>query len=205
MNGQIIILNGTPRSGKSSIAREIQAMFDGTWMNIGVDHVMAITPERFMPGIGLRPGGERPDLEPVVATLYRCMYDSIAAYSRRGIDVVTDVGHHDWYSRPLGILPECAEILSGLPTLFVGVRCPIESVMERRRSSGWNPDWNPGDPPPEPVLRWQEAVHRHGVYDLEIDTSVFSPAAAATQIRERIESGPPGTAFSRLANGTAQP
>jgi chloramphenicol 3-O phosphotransferase len=35
--GQIIILNGTLRSGKSSIAATIQERFSGVWMNIGVD------------------------------------------------------------------------------------------------------------------------------------------------------------------------
>jgi chloramphenicol 3-O phosphotransferase len=68
--GQIVILNGTPRSGKSSIAAAIQETFHGVWMNLGVDGFMRMTPARFMPGMGLRPGGERPDLEPLVATLY---------------------------------------------------------------------------------------------------------------------------------------
>jgi hypothetical protein len=36
--GRIVILNGPPRSGKSSIAAAIQARFDGVWMNLGVDH-----------------------------------------------------------------------------------------------------------------------------------------------------------------------
>lgn len=62
--GKIVILNGTPRSGKSSIANVIQDTFDGVWMNVGVDHFMQMTPKRYRPGIGLRPGGERPDLEP---------------------------------------------------------------------------------------------------------------------------------------------
>jgi chloramphenicol 3-O-phosphotransferase len=31
--GQIVILNGVPRSGKSSIAAVIQDTFDGLWMN----------------------------------------------------------------------------------------------------------------------------------------------------------------------------
>ena len=55
--GQIVILNGTPRSGKSSIAVAIQETFDGVWMNLGVDGFMRMTPARFMPGMGLRPGG----------------------------------------------------------------------------------------------------------------------------------------------------
>ncbi|WP_391563807.1 phosphotransferase-like protein [Paenibacillus cremeus] len=35
--GKIVILNGTPRSGKSSIAEAIQNRFDGVWMYLGVD------------------------------------------------------------------------------------------------------------------------------------------------------------------------
>ena len=62
--GQIVVLNGAPRSGKSSIAAAIQATFDGVWMNLGVDvFARHVTPPRCQPGIGLRPGGERPDLE----------------------------------------------------------------------------------------------------------------------------------------------
>src|SRR5579871_3756988 len=55
--GQIVILNGAPRSGKSSIAREIQETFEGVWMNLGVDGFKQMTPRRYQPGIGLRPGG----------------------------------------------------------------------------------------------------------------------------------------------------
>src|SRR3954469_19628739 len=131
-NGQIVILNGTPRSGKSSIAGVIQETFDGVWMNLGVDRFMQMTPARYQPGIGLRPGGERPDLEPLIVVLYRAMYEAIAAHSRLGLNVVVDVGHHDAYSAPRGILAHCARQVSGLPVLFVGVRCPIEVVMERR-------------------------------------------------------------------------
>ena len=92
--GQIVILNGPPRSGKSSIAVAIQARLDGLWMNLGVDHFKQMTPARFQPGIGLRPGGERPDLEPVVVRLYRAMYEAIATHSRLGINVVVDAVHH---------------------------------------------------------------------------------------------------------------
>ena len=85
--------------------------------------------------MGLRPGGERPDLEPLVLTLYRGMYESIVDHSRRGLNVVADVGHHDADAVPQGILPYCARRLSGLPVLLVGVRCPLEIIMERRRAT----------------------------------------------------------------------
>ena len=111
--GQIIILNGAPRSGKSSIVGVIQDTFDGVWMNLGVDGFMQMTPARYLPGIGLRPGGERQDIEPLVQTLYRALYESIAAHSRVGLNVVVDIGHHDAYAVSRGILPDCARRLSG--------------------------------------------------------------------------------------------
>lgn len=194
--GQIIILNGAPRSGKSCIAAAIQASFDGLWINLGVDHSMRTTPARFQPGIGLRPGGERPDLEPIVVQLYAALYASSAAHSRLGINVVVDVGHHDAYSRSLGILPACAQLLHGLPVLFAGVRCPLEVIMQRRVATGYNRPAESSVPPP--VLRWQEAVHDPGIYDLEVDTSVLSAQECAEQIRHRLAGSPP-TAFARLA------
>ncbi len=196
--GQIVILNGTPRAGKSSIAEAIQESFEGVWMNLGVDGFKEMTPARYQPGIGLRPGGERPDLEPLVVLLYQAMYESIATHARLGVNVVADVGHHDWYSAPRGILVDCARRLSGLPVLFVGVRCPLDVVMQRRRAT-WGADNAPDGPVPEPVLRWQEAVHKPGIYDLEVDTSVLPAAESAAMIRRRLDDGPPATAFEKLA------
>lgn len=196
--GQIVILNGTPRSGKSSIATAIQNTFEGVWMNLGVDRFKQMLPDRYQPGIGLRPGGERPDLEPLIVILYRAMYESIALHSRLGLNVVVDVGHHDAYAIPRGILPICARILESLPVLLVGVRCPLEIVMQRRRAT-W-PVITPNDGSvPQPVSLWQQAVHAPGIYDLEVDTSILSAEQCANVIRQRLEEGPPPSAIRRLA------
>jgi chloramphenicol 3-O phosphotransferase len=194
--GQIVILNGTPRSGKSSIVAAIQERFEGVWMNLGVDRFMPMTPKRYQPGMGLRPGGERPDLEPLLPLLYGALYDSIAAHSRAGLNVVADVGHHDSYSQPLGILPACARRLAGLPALFVGVRCPLGVILQRREETGYPVVG-------EAIARWQESVHAHGLYDLEVDTALLTPEACAEAIRQRLENGPPGTALETLAAGYA--
>jgi chloramphenicol 3-O phosphotransferase len=193
--GQIVILNGPPRSGKSSIAASIQTRFEGVWMNLGVDRFMQMTPDRFQPGIGLRPGGERPDLEPLVVTLYGAMYDSIAAHSRMGLNVVVDAVHHDSYSVPRRILPACARKVQDLPVLFVGVRCPIEVVMERRRATWGGVGYNQEGSMTDPVRLWHEAVHTPGGYDLEVDTSVLSSDQCADLIHQRLKNGPPGSAF----------
>jgi chloramphenicol 3-O phosphotransferase len=61
-------------------------------MNLGVDvFSRCVTPPRYRPGMGLRPGGgERPDIEALLPALY--------AHSRHGLNVVADVGHHDAYT-----------------------------------------------------------------------------------------------------------
>jgi len=197
--GKIVILNGPPRSGKSSIAVAIQAGFEGVWMNLGVDHFMRMTPARFQPGIGLRPGGERPDLEPVVVRLYRAMYEAIATHSRLGINVVVDAVHHDCYSVPRQILRTCARQLQGLPVLFVGVRCPVEVAMERRRATWGGVGYERGGTVADPVRLWHEAVHQPGIYDLEVDTSVLRPEECADLIAGRLRGGPPPLAFQRIA------
>ena len=198
MTGTIVLLNGAPRSGKSSIARAVQERLDGVWMKFGVDAAMAMQPAAIAPGIGLRPGGERPDLEPVVQQLYRALFDSIAAYARSGVNVVSDVGIHDVYSRPLGMLDEAVRRLGGLPVLFVGVRAPIGTIMARRNADPKGGYYAAGDDVPEPVRLWQEAPHVHGVYDIEIDTSVVTPEQAADTIGTLIQSWPDVTAFERL-------
>jgi chloramphenicol 3-O phosphotransferase len=197
--GKVIILNGAPRAGKSSIAGAIQETFDGVWLNFGVDRYKEMIPQRYQPGIGLRPGGEGPHLEPMILTLYQAMYDSIAVHCRRGVNIVADTGHHDGYSKSLGILPRCARLLDGYWVLFVGVRCPLDVVMRRRIATwGGSYGYGEGGVAPEPVQRWQKAVHEHGRYDMEIDTSVTTPEDAAAAIRARLD-GPSPAAFRRLA------
>lgn len=197
-DGKIIILNGAPRSGKSSIAAVIQNTFDGIWLNMGVDHYMKMIPEKFQPGIGLRPGGERPDLEPMIFTLYPALYESITAHSRRGINIVADFGHHDFYSAPSDVMRQCAEIIADCPSIFVGVRCPLDVIMNRRMQT-WGKGYNADGSVPEPIMRWQNAVHEGKIYDLEVDTSLHSPEECAEIIRQRMMSGEPMSAFKSMA------
>ncbi len=131
--------------------------------------------------------------------MYAALYDSIAAHSRAGLNVVTDVGHYDGV-----ILADSARRLAELPVLFVGVRCPIEVIMARRNAGqagreGGYATGSEAEPVPAPVLRWQHAVHIPGIYDLEVDTSELSPDECATAIRRWLETGPAGSAFARLA------
>lgn len=198
VSGQIVILNGTPRAGKTSIAHAIQSMMPGLWLNLGLEVFKSATPELYQPGIGLRPGGERPDLEPWVETLYLAMYDSIAAHSRRGVNVVVDTTHHEHYSAPRHILVKCAQLVRELPVLIVGVRCPIDVIMQRRIAT-WGRGYNNDGSIPDPILRWQHDAHVPGIYDLEVDSSVTTPDEAAHLIRGYLTEQRPALAMKQLA------
>lgn len=199
MSGQIVILNGSPRSGKSSVAAAIQECSAEAWINLGVDGWMAMTPAHLRPGIGLRPGGERPDLEPFIEQLYGALYDSIAAHARQNLNVVVDVGHHDGYATLSDLWPTLLRRLEGLAVLIVGVRCPLDTILARRQATGYL-SAAPGEPIPAPITHWEEAVHRPGLYDMEVNTAELSPEECARTILARIEHGAPPTASQRLIN-----
>ena len=66
-----------------------------------------------------------------VPILYAALWESVAAHARLGLNVVVDVGLYD-----IAIAAAAAQRLEGIPVLFVGVRCDLETIMQRRRSAG---------------------------------------------------------------------
>ena len=184
----IVVLNGAPRAGKSSIAVVVQETFPGTWMNLGVDTARATTPPSAQPGIGLRPGEPAHPAAVLVPTLYAAFWESVASHARLALDVIVDVGLYD-----PAIAADAARRLDSLDVLFVGVRCPVDVVLERRRQDGAYSTER------EAAERWEQAVHGHWDYDLEVDTSELSPAACAEAILRRLEEKPKPSAFARLA------
>jgi len=179
-SAKVVILNGTPRSGKSSIVSHILEDFEGLWVNIGVDSQMGSMSKKYLPGIGLRPGGEAPHLEGHVYKLYNSLYKSVREYALNGINVVVDVGHHDLYSEKLDIFDMAMDILKDIDKYLIGVTCPVDVIMQRRHET-WG---TPLGEAPEPVLLWQEYVHKDKPYDLIIDTSKNSPQECALMIEE---------------------
>ena len=80
------MLNGVPRSGKSSIANALVSMNPAGWVNLGVDQAMADTPAHQQPGIGLRPGDDRPALRSVLPLLWMkvwCPLETIVERRRK--------------------------------------------------------------------------------------------------------------------------
>jgi chloramphenicol 3-O phosphotransferase len=113
------------------------------------------------------------------------MYHAVAALSEQGNDLILDDVIFD-----SGALREAVNVLPASNTLFVGVRCPLEVAKKREQERG--------DRTVGLVEAHYDIVHLHGIYDLEIDTSVLTPMECATQIKDRMRNGPPPTAIRKL-------
>lgn len=211
--GQIILLHGAPRYGKSSILNRIQSTFPGPWMNLGFDvFIFRVRPSGYYRSdsrlFPLGPhrwvddefGGKRHVLGSHSAPLIAAMYESIATHSRFGFNVVADVVHPDVSHRQ--IVKDAVVRLAGLPVLFVGLRCPLDVAVARRNASPDSIRASGGteDPVPEIARWWDREIHVAKVYDVEVDTSLLSPEECTAAIRRRLDDGSPLTAFRRLAD-----
>ncbi|MFD5826574.1 chloramphenicol phosphotransferase CPT family protein [Lentzea sp. NPDC060358] len=175
----IVLLNGTSSSGKSSIAAELLRVLDTPWFHLAVDAFGAMrSVERT-----LELGG--PELADVLRRTRAGFHRAVAGMARAGNDVVADhVLSEPWRLR------DCLTEWEGLDVVFVGVHCPVDELERRERARG--------DRVPGHAAAQLESVHRHGLYDFEVDTGAGGPRECALAIT-RFLSRPPGPrAFDEL-------
>jgi chloramphenicol 3-O phosphotransferase len=86
-----------------------------------------------------------------------------------------------------------------LPVLFVGVHCPIAVIMARRNADPQSGLYVGGDSVPAPVLRWQDAVHVPGIYDVTVESGAMSPDDCVAVIAEALATPKRPSAFEVLA------
>ena len=179
--GRILLLNGTSSSGKTTLVRALQAALPELWLEMGID--------RFAYALPGRVSGEPtwPLLFPYVREDERSdgpfhiettalgnrfitgLHATAAALAEAGLNVIVDhvVLERDW-------VDEMARDWAGFDVLRVGVRCPLEIVLERERERK------------DRTLGQAEAqfdvVHRWMTYDVEVDTSVLGPAECVSRI-----------------------
>jgi chloramphenicol 3-O-phosphotransferase/GNAT superfamily N-acetyltransferase len=178
--GTIILLNGTSSSGKTTLLEALQKSLDEPFLNAGIDKFIWMLPERYLD----RPLwddvlGRATDAGEMGQRLFSGMHRAIATLSRAGLNVVADhvLVEPAW-------VDECAALFANLPAYLIGVRCPLDVLEQRERD---RKDRTLGQ------ARAQfERVHAFvKAYDLEVDTSLLSPAECARLIREHIQHNPP--------------
>jgi chloramphenicol 3-O phosphotransferase len=197
--GNIIILNGASSSGKTTLLKALQKSFDEPYLEAGIDKFLWMLPGRYLDvplwhevfaytwlvdggdsNLLIRPG-------PRGYTLLTGMHHAIAALARAGNHVLADHVLIDprW-------VQECARLFCDLPAWFVGVRCPLE-VLEAREKTRNNRTLGQ-------ARAQYPMVHAHGLYDIEVDTSLLSLTECVDVIKQRVLSGTAPTAFRRLAS-----
>ncbi|MGW6444658.1 chloramphenicol phosphotransferase CPT family protein [Lentzea sp. NPDC055074] len=175
----IIFLNGTSSSGKSSIAAELLRELDTPYFHLSVDAFGA------MRAVERTLGLDGPAQQELLRRTRAGFHRAVAGMARAGNDVVVDhVLSEPWR------LQDCLTVLDGLDVVFVGVHCPPDELERRERARG---DRTPGAAAAQLL-----SVHRHGLYDFEVDTGSSSPRECARAIKEFVGRAPAQRAFDVL-------
>lgn len=188
--GRLVLLNGTPVSGKTSVSVELQrlmlAQYGVPWLTFHIDEFILMSMKSFR---GQEEGFRHERLDDGTVRLafsdrVRPLADAVAisaaACARAGFDVIADGPLFD--ARAAKVWDEQ---LRGLQHWRVGLKCPIEVLRqrseERERAGGLPADLSFGL-----SRHYFDLVHQHAQYDLEIDTSHTDSVAAAQEIADLI-------------------
>lgn len=172
----MIVLNGGSSSGKSGIARCLQAVLPDPWLALGTDTLVDAMPAAMRAsdtGIEFAPDGEV-IVGPEFRTLEAAWIEGIAAMARAGARVIVDevflggpASQRRWH-----------DALHDLPVLWIGVHCDATVAAGRELARG--------DRPIGMAASQANTVHRGVTYDLEIDTSHAESIDCARMIAARV-------------------
>lgn len=171
----LIFINGTTSSGKTSLAKALQAQLTRPYCHTGIDQAFAMLPDRLhKTAEGFYFDRDERDLVrlnigPIGLKCLKAHHRSVAAMARSGIDLIADevVLTHD-------LRRDWMEVLADVQTFFVGVHCELEELERREVTRG---DRMIGQ------ARGQfEIVHHEMRYDIEVDSTQKSPSELALQI-----------------------
>lgn len=157
MNGNVIVLNGTSSSGKTTLARELQSQCSEVYLLCSLDAFWDMTPYSI-------PAGSKsfPNMKLALAK-------SVRALAETGHNVIVDIvfcGQKTYF--------ELTKELDGLNFKIVKVECPLNELEKREIARG---DRRVG------LAKSQhESVHCGVLYDLEVNTFVNSPEECVQKV-----------------------
>jgi chloramphenicol 3-O phosphotransferase len=173
---KVIVLNGGSSSGKSGIARCLQAVLPDPWLALGVDTLVEAMPAamRTSPaGIEFAPDGEV-GIGPGFRALEAAWVAGVAAMARAGARVIVD----EVFLGGASSQRRWRAALDGVPVLWVGVRCDRAVAVGREIARG--------DRVTGMAASQAELVHRGVVYDVEVDTTHTEAVECARAIAARV-------------------
>ena len=159
---QIILLNGTSSSGKTTVGKLLQqALRDPEWLFLSIDDALGKFPKH---AFETKEKFSRNVLKTVPG-----FHRSVASFAKQELPIIVD---HVFQEQ--GWLEDYKKATYGLKTIYVGLKCPIEVLEERERNRG---DRKLG------LARMQyPKVHRGLAYDLEFDTNTLGADACVDRI-----------------------
>lgn len=177
--GRIILLNGASSSGKSSLARAVQARIEEPFWHISIDH---LRDSGVLPTARIRSGEFQ--WTAMRDAFFEGFEQSLLAYVRCGNNLVVE---HIMESRAW--LLRLAGLLAGQDVFFVGLHCDLGELERREAARG---DRRIGD-----ARRDFHQVHSYCRYDAELDSAV-APEANADRLIAAWRSRATPSAFQRL-------
>ncbi len=209
-HGTIVLLNGASSSGKTTLGRALQRALDEPFLYFEVDDFGPMLPERYFVGphsnwVALDPAEDTLASQgfylqtvkagddalmhikagPIGHRLIAGMHRAVAAMASAGNNLIfADVLYDQAY------LTDYLNILKEFTVWFVGVHSSLEVIEQRERQRGNRLAGH--------TRGHLQLVHAHGLYDIEVDTSVSNPDECAQQIVRRLTEGPSPDAFAQL-------
>ena len=183
LKGKIIFLNGVSSSGKTTIAKTLQARLTQPYCWLSVDNfINTMMVERFFTNEEfMKTGGVQWILKAVDA-----FHKSIKIFSNAGLNVIADhvLQERKW-------LDECLDLLCDNEVLFVHVTCPLEELRRREKERG---DRQIGQGESQLAM----LNPKDEMYDISVGTFNHSKEACADEIIELLEQPEKLKAFETL-------
>lgn len=199
-SGNIILLNGTSSSGKSTLAHALQELLGQSYFHLDLD----LFQKTWHPDFLIYSDGDNPASTEGFLAVFRedalaeirigpagfrfmdGMFRAIAGWASAGDNIIVDGAiYHPQ------VLRAAVQALYTFPILFVGIQCPLEVAEQWEQIRGNRARGG--------ARTFHDLVHAHGIYDLEVDTSPFTPAECAQIVKAAMDGNHPRTAFRQLA------
>lgn len=177
--GRVIFLHGASSSGKTTLARAVQATIEAPFLHLSIDHLRdsgALPLPRFASG--------EFSWKAQRAAFFEGFHAAVAAFVLAGNDVILEhiLDTPGWQGR-------LAQLLAPADVFFVALHCERDELERRERARG--------DRPAGSAVRDHDTIHEGVSYDLELQSRDGVAANAARLIAGWRQRTAP-SAFARL-------
>jgi chloramphenicol 3-O phosphotransferase len=153
--GKVILLNGASSSGKSTLARAVQARIGEPFWHISIDH---LRDAGVLPSARIKSGEFK--WAEIRGGFFAGFERSLIAYLDCGNNLIVEyiMENREWLQRT-------ARLLQGYDVFFAGIHCSLEE-LERREIAR-------ADRPIGDARRDYRAIHAYCAYDAEFDGTLL--------------------------------